>query len=613
MGGEAFHTSLFVHNPDGIYSCDIDGNLLDANPAFEQMVGYTVEELKQLTLNAILLPEHMEKRERKVNEVLKGKRQHYELAMIHKSGRRIDTKVRSFPIVVDGEIVGIYKIVKDITEDKRLKEDLQVTRQQLDLFLNNSMDSIIVFDTEHRVLKVNEMFEKVFGWKEQELIGKEAPFIPDYLMDEKESVVQKVIHDRHVVTVETVRKRKDGELVHVSTFITPIFNEAGQVTAYVSTIRDISNRIQIEQALKESERRLRTLINAMPDIVIFKDGEGKWIEANPCILSFLNIQGADYKGKTDRELCKVADDFYREFLLNCEKTDQMAWANEGMTHLEETLIQKNGQTVTFDVIKVPIFYPDGSKKALLVIGRDITERKRTEKLLRKSEKLAVVGQLSAGIAHEIRNPLTALKGFLTLLQKDDKQGNGWYFDVMLSEIDRIESITNQFMAAAKPQAVSYEWHDMHKLLSNVLTIILPEAIMNDIEVVIDEQEKLPPIKCEVNQMKQVFINVLKNAIESMPHGGKITVQTVKVDEEQILLRVTDTGEGIPKERLPYLGEPFYSLKEKGTGLGLMMCYKIIEEHQGKIHITSKVNEGTTVDIILPVHEPQKLAASGKEI
>lgn len=234
------------------------------------------------------------------------------------------------------------------------------------------------------------------------------------------------------------------------------------------------------------------------------------------------------------------------------------------------------------------------------MGRDVTELKETEKLLRKSEKLAVVGQLTAGIAHEIRNPLTSLKGFLTLLLPEINEEQKWYIDVMLSEISQMESITSQFMAMSKPQVLSIQTCNIQALIEEVVTFILPTAIMHSVHIIMDHFDYKHDIQCDGNQLKQVFINILKNAIEAMPNGGNIYIQTKPLDDTFILIRIIDEGCGIPEERISRLGEPFYSLKEKGTGLGLMMCYKIIEEHHGKLHISSELDKGTIVDIQLPL-------------
>lgn len=159
--------------------------------------------------------------------------------------------------------------------------------------------------------------------------------------------------------------------------------------------------------------------------------------------------------------------------------------------------------------KVPLYHPDGSRKGLIVMGRDVTELKETEKLLRKSEKLAVVGQLTAGIAHEIRNPLTSLKGFLTLLLPEINEEHKWYIDVMLSEISQMESITSQFMAMSKPQVLSIKTCNIQTLIEEVVTFILPTAIMHSVHIIMDHFDYAHDIQCDGNQLKQVFINILK--------------------------------------------------------------------------------------------------------
>jgi two-component system, sporulation sensor kinase A len=243
------------------------------------------------------------------------------------------------------------------------------------------------------------------------------------------------------------------------------------------------------------------------------------------------------------------------------------------------------------------------KKVFLLISRDITERLKTEELLRKSEKLAVVGQLATAIAHQVNNPLTAMKGFMQLLKLTENENNQRYIDVVLSEMNRIEGITNEYLTIAKPQAVKIQLNDLHMLIEQVITFFQPQATMNNIQIRSEFESAIPLVACEGNQIKQVFINILKNAIEAMQIGGDVCIQVNKLDDHQVCIRFIDQGCGIPKERIPHLGEPFYSIKEKGIGLGLMVCYKIIEAHQGKIVIESEMNQGTTIDVILPINLP----------
>ncbi|URM32262.1 PAS domain S-box protein [Cytobacillus firmus] len=597
--GTEFYKAIFDQNYDGIFLCDLDGNFLDVNASLERMIGYTGEELENRTLSSIVLPEFLEEGVGHIRKTMQGKSQEFESAIKHKKGYQIDLIIKSSPIFIDNKIVGIYGVVRDITKNKQIEEVLQLTRQQLDLFLKNTFDSIIIIDLQLNVIKVNEAFEKVFGWTEREVIGRLLPIIPEFLVDQCFEMFKEIVESGHVFSSETVRQRKDGSLIDVFDFISPIVNAKGQVSAFVCILRDISERKKMEEALKESEKRLRTLINAMPDVILFKDGEGRWLEANDYSLKSFQFQNIPYQGKTDSELAAY-NEAIKKTLEFCEESDRRAWENRRNTRAEEVLPLANGESSIFDVIKVPIFYPDGKRKGLVIIGRDITDLKRTEELLRKSEKLAVVGQLATGIAHEIRNPLTSIKGFLSLFRSSPDKKNEEFLDIMLSEINRIECITNQFMAVAKPQAISIQFQDLNDLLEQVSVVILPEATMNNIQIRIETEPDIPFVPCDVNQLKQVFINIIKNAIEAMPMGGEIFIKITKSDDHQVHIRFIDQGCGIPQERIPYLGEPFYSLKEKGTGLGLMICYKIIKEHQGRILIESEINKGTTIDIILPI-------------
>jgi len=234
------------------------------------------------------------------------------------------------------------------------------------------------------------------------------------------------------------------------------------------------------------------------------------------------------------------------------------------------------------------------------IIRDITDRKKTQELLLNSEKLSIAGQLAAGIAHEIRNPLTAIKGFHQLM-KSENNGKPYYFDILTEEMNRIELILNELLLLAKPQAMQVKRMDVRALIEQICALMEPQANFHNVQVEVDCDPHVPTfIQCDENQMKQILINFLKNAMEAMPNGGRVTIAIRKNDEDQILLRIIDQGEGIPEDKLKKIGEPFYTTKEKGTGLGLMVCRKIIEDHHGSLHISSKWNEGTTVEVMLPI-------------
>jgi PAS domain S-box-containing protein len=245
------------------------------------------------------------------------------------------------------------------------------------------------------------------------------------------------------------------------------------------------------------------------------------------------------------------------------------------------------------------------------IIRDITERKKTQELLLNSEKLSLAGQLAASIAHEIRNPLTSIKGFHQLMESEGN-GNPYYFEILTDEMNRIELILNELLLLAKPQAKQLKQVDLRALLEQVCILMESQMHLHNIEVEVKCEQNVPTfIHCNENQMKQIFINFLKNAIEAMPNGGQVKIMVNNIGEDSVFLRIIDQGEGIPEDKLERIGEPFYTTKERGTGLGLMVCRKIIEDHQGSLNITSRLNKGTTVEVLLPLGEkPQNYVPSG---
>jgi len=242
---------------------------------------------------------------------------------------------------------------------------------------------------------------------------------------------------------------------------------------------------------------------------------------------------------------------------------------------------------------------DNEITGICIIGRDITERKKTEELLRNSEKLSVAGQLAAGVAHEIRNPLTALKGF-TQFMKAGARYKTQYLDIMISELDRIEQIINELLILAKPQAVTFQNRPLTPILHHVLSLLESQANMTNIEFHSHIPDELPAVHCEENQLKQVFINILKNAMEAMSSGGRIIISVDQSSPSVLTIMFADNGPGIPADVLNRLGEPFFTTKESGSGLGLMISQKIITEHNGCLKIESEPGEGTVVRITLPL-------------
>ncbi|KAA0546667.1 hypothetical protein FZW96_15665 [Bacillus sp. BGMRC 2118] len=223
----------------------------------------------------------------------------------------------------------------------------------------------------------------------------------------------------------------------------------------------------------------------------------------------------------------------------------------------------------------------------------------SEKKLREADKLSLVGELAAGVAHEIRNPLTSLKGFTEILHRESKETDHHkYLKIMIDEIERINFIVSEFMVLSKPHLVQYTKTNITDIIQHVVTLLNTQAILKNIEIIPVLVGEDFIIECEENQVKQVLVNIIKNSIESIQDGGTVSVKIISKDNN-ITIEVVDNGVGIPKETLSLLGKPFYTTKTDGTGLGIMVSKKIIQNHNGTLTIKSEEGKGTSVIITLP--------------
>lgn len=221
--------------------------------------------------------------------------------------------------------------------------------------------------------------------------------------------------------------------------------------------------------------------------------------------------------------------------------------------------------------------------------------------LRQKEKLVLIGQMATAIGHEIRNPLAALRGF-TQLQQENHPENNEYYPIMIQEIDRLNLIVNDLMILGKPKSVEFKRSNLKEILAYVLSVTEQQATTQGVLIESTFKDSFTQIDCEENQIKQVFMNLLKNAIESMPEGGTVKLASQAINSKQILITITDEGNGIPEEELFKLGEPFYTTKKDGTGLGLMVSHQIIKDHNGTILFESNQGKGTSVKIVLPINQ-----------
>lgn len=584
---EQRYKSLIEHNPAGILTCDRDGRIQGVNPAMERILGYTRKDLMNQNVDHIF--QQGQHGQDQAESVL-TQTDNYLRSFTHKNGGRIELGVKNVPIIVNDTMDGIYVIARDITQFNKDKESLRIAQQDLHDTVRRQQGMTLKFREMNgkfiHTLCDGELLYRL-GFKPSLILGNTVNEIwPQASAQSIENYYRRAWHGEENVMYELTFRG-----ITFLTSLRPIF-ENEQVTEVIGSCVDITERKRMETELRKTKELLESIIDNTADGICILDLDFKVISINA---AFEHIFGW-----TQDELSDHMLPIYPESLLD-ERTimyEQLKNGNKISGH-EAVRLRKDGRLIHVSVTITPIMNEIGKVFGFAGITRDITERKQTEELLRKSDKLAVAGQLAAGLAHEIRNPLTSLRGFLQLLQHD-LRGKQHYFDIMLSELDRINFIVSEFLVIAKPEAIQYKKSDLTSILQAVIALLDTQAVLCNVQLMLEIQTEIPEIVCSEMHLKQLFINLIKNAMEAIPKDGQIKMTVTLQEDNWIRIRTQDNGCGIPEERLKQLGEPFYTTKEKGTGLGLMMCFKIVEAHKGTIHIESQVGYGTTIDVLLPI-------------
>ncbi|GHH99471.1 EAL domain-containing protein [Neobacillus kokaensis] len=482
-------------------------------------------------------------------------------------------------------------IPQEVSHQKLYKEMIERTRQDLRDTVRLQQGVIFKFKKIDgkfiHTLSDGKLLYRM-GISLEHVIGKELKdIIPFADAVKKERYYQRAWNGEQNITF-------DGEFNGIAylTSLTPI-RRGGVVTEVIGSTIDITEQKQLTASLRLRESQYRIITENTQDLIRVIDTNYRLEYASPSHELILGYPPEAYEGHLIFEMMHP-DDHQR-----VENIYANAIQSKAPIETEIRLKHVNGYWIDFELKATPVLDESNEVKQIVIVARDISERKKTERFIRKSEKLSIVGQLATSVAHEIRNPLTTIKGFVQLLQKEiDKP---IYLNTMLAEIKKLEETVSEFLSFDNTRAPSLVETNLTSLFQQVLLIVKPQLNMNNIEIIYETQSNLPSIHCDQAQIKQVFIRILQNAIEAMPDGGTIKVQILSKGMDHITIRFIDQGIGISEERMKRIGEPFYSTKEKGTGLGLLITHKIVEEHGGRIDINSVLNQGTTVDVMLPVN------------
>lgn len=237
----------------------------------------------------------------------------------------------------------------------------------------------------------------------------------------------------------------------------------------------------------------------------------------------------------------------------------------------------------------------------ILLLRDITEVKDLEKELQRSERMAALGKMAAGVAHELRNPLSSIKGLGLLLKSGQQDGEvrEKTADMLVKEVERLNRSIGELLEYARPAKLNKQVADIRAILEKNISLIAVDAAAISIDIDVQFTEQLPGVPVDVDKINQVFLNVLLNAVQAMPNGGRLDIQGSR-EEHAVVVTISDQGCGIDPDSLPRIFDPYFTTKPEGTGLGLALSLKIIEEHDGSMRIASTSGHGTTVTITLPI-------------
>ena len=351
----------------------------------------------------------------------------------------------------------------------------------------------------------------------------------------------------------------------------------------------IQNYYLIDNTLKSLESYTANVVNSMPNGLISLDSEGRITTLNQNAANLLKLDFYKIKGKLLQDVMKECD------LRNILLPSANIFERQKECHLND------GQIIPLSITSSLLKDEEDNIIGKVIILRDLQDIKNLEKKVERSERLASLGRMAAGIAHEIRNPLSSIKGFAQYFRKkfDPDSEDAAYAQVMANEVDRLNRFIQDLLNFAKPQEPRFNPVDITTLMQHTLKLTEPDFREKNIRVEARFDEAIPPVMADGDMITQALLNILINASEAMENGGKLTITVRKNHEQSVHIFIEDNGKGISPADLRKIFDPFFTLKSGGSGLGLAIVYRIIENHHGEIEVTSQPGKGTTFKINLP--------------
>ncbi|HBC92652.1 MAG TPA: PAS domain S-box protein [Pelotomaculum sp.] len=357
-------------------------------------------------------------------------------------------------------------------------------------------------------------------------------------------------------------------------FIGSITNlEAESRRRLQENLDELQGEIERRKLAEEQTFKLSRIVEQSPAIIVLTDTDGNIEFVNPQFTRVTGYANEDVTGFNISRLGSEPAEFYEQIYE--EVREGKEWSGELL------IKKKNSDSFWEHTYFTPFKNAAGMTTNLLKISEDITEKKGLQLEMARLDRLNLVGEMAAAIGHEVRNPMTTVRGFLQLLGKKELYSTDKeYFTLMMDELDRANSIITEFLSLAKNKAIEKRMHSLNSIIRSIAPLLQADVAKSDYNVAFKLAE-IPDLSLDEKEIKQIIFNLVRNGIEAMEHRGTITIKTYQ-DAGEVVLAVQDQGQGIPDDALSKIGTPFYTTKETGTGLGLAVCYSIAERHNSRI-------------------------------
>ncbi|MBT2679332.1 PAS domain S-box protein [Bacillus sp. ISL-35] len=574
---------------------DKDGRINNWNQYTERMSGYSLEEVQYKKFWDFFI-DNMEK-QRIVKNYLSGKiPTEYENFWRMKNGEKRFIKWKSKTVEdPEGNIQFVLATGVDITDTVLSFKELEKSREKYKALVSSMQDIVITIDTSFKITSVHGKWIKSNGFNSEVFEGKS---VHDLFNDSRiQQEVQRALSGKSAEIEWDIEINGKSHYFH--SVLSPIILNNNVIKEVVGVTRDITEKKNLEEHHKR-------IYEALTSGMILQDTTGKIVYANKNASEILGYSEQVLVNMTSLNVEWDAENGSGDPFKGEEHPAMKTLeTGEEFSNIEMFVFNPRKDEKRWILVDTRAIYEAGSSNKIeyvLSTFHDITEKKEMDQIMQQSQKLALIGRLASGVVHEIRNPLTSIMGLLKFVEEGQDQNKIFdYLPVMKMELEQINRFTNEFIELSYSNEYNWTVADIDSIIRYSVNSLQSEIADHNIKTLIENNcNKNLLVKCIEPHLKLLFINLFKNSIEAMPYGGSLTAK-MECMEDKVLVSVIDTGKGISPERLKHLCEPYYSTKEKGTGLGLMRSLKVVHDHNGKIDFSSEEGKGTVVTIELPLN------------